>query len=510
MKGGCVSPCTVCGDWGLFCQSCWVPYSEGSCSLTVTRCPKQKPVYDPNVDGLGYYSPSQIESYRTCNRKWAWRYIERVQAPPNPFAAFGLEVHAQIEAYLIHGTQFNLMTAAGECAMAGLHYLPKPGAPGMTVEQPWYMTGWGHLFHGKKDIQIDRRQGTDWDPQDREIPLVIDHKTKGALTGPWVPTPESLTTDPQAVLYAADAMVKFKAMAVDLRWIIYKRNPPFKARPVEVRVYRETLEPALTDIIQTVDEMALVKASGKRALELAPNPSACGAYGGCPYVRHCNLSPREALIGIMSQPGQPGPELKSTFLDDMRRKAGLTGAGAAVNPPPMGAVPQGPPQNWGQPPSGPPPQGQPQAPPANPYQAPSPSQPQVDETVLAQARQYTGPNWNPGDAFPVNGQWVYPGQPGYPPVFVFRGDTAPPQGQPQNGAPMPPAEGAADQGGDAEQKKGKGGRPKGSKNKATAAADIDPNANPIQIAIDGLDMVLTGFQYLKTALIRITGYNPEA
>ena len=534
----------------MFCSRCWVQSTD---SRAVTKCPREKPVYDPNVDGLGYFSPSQIEAYRTCPRKWAWKYIERIEAPPNPYAAFGLAVHFQIERYLIEGVPFDLTTDAGECAMAGIHLIPRPGTPGMSVEQPWFMSGWGHLFHGKKDIQIDRVVGTNIlspdntlnesalvDPlHGQRVPIIIDHKTTGDLNAGWNLTPDTLPKNPQAVLYAADAMLKLGTQAVDLRWNYYRRRRPFKAKPVDVRVYRETLEPALADIKNTADEMALIKLSGTRAKDLPPNPDACGAYGGCPFVRHCDLSPHEALIGIMTQMD------KNAFVEEMRRKANI-GNPQAVNPPPVGAIPMGqpapqpqngqPPQNWG------PPQGQfaPQGQPANPPWT-GPGSPVANATLAPQVPSPPAPPNGPPQFSPDGTQVWIPGSAGPIPMpqdnVVRSADGAyfwAPTGQswvlmsslpgpvnpvlnPATGAaPMPQttdgasAENGDQNGGEGEAKKNKGGRPQGSKNKIKAPdVNLDPNANPVTLALEGLDMIITGMIIAKQALIRITGHNPQ-
>ena len=503
-KGGIVTPCSFCGTWGLFCSACQVPFNEGSCSLTRTLCAKSRlPVREagPRASGdRNYFSASQLESYADCPRKWAWRYIDGIQTPPNPFATFGLAVHAQIEKYLKHGTPFDLTTDHGEAAMAGLHLLPQPGTAAMTVEAQFTLDGWGHKFLGYKDVQVNG-----------PIPLVIDHKTTGNFK--WAKTPDELRVNIQAVIYATHAMVQTGAEACDLRWIYYKRHKPFGSKPVDLRVTRADLEPALTTIKGLADEMALIKLSGKRAIELPPNPGACGAYGGCPYVKNCDLSPQEKMHAIMSQASLD--DRKNAFLASMGRgPAG--GAGTNVNPPNQGQPPQGqfqpppnqgpppgyqpqgqppagyaPPPNQGpppgyqpqgQPPSGQPPQGQFQPPPNQGPPGP-PADPQVDEQVLIQARG-VHPNWIPGTQW-WNGQaYVQPNDPAYPPIFVQPPSGQPPQGappnqgQPQNGQPAA----GADQGG-----AGKGGRPK-------------KNAEAVALAAEAARMMSTAWTLFAQAV----------
>jgi RecB family exonuclease len=281
-----------------------------------TRChkataPIQGRVHLPILSGKDYFSASQLENFNDCPRKWAWRYLEGIDAPSNQYAVFGLAVHGQIERYLKTGTPFDLTTDEGEAAMAGIHYLPQPGTEGMTVEGQFVLTGWGHKFLGYKDVQVNRIVGsgplpgrapiTDQiDPnKGKMIPLVIDHKTTGNFK--WAKTADELKKNIQAVVYATHAMVGTGAEACDLRWIYYKRSRPFQAKAVDVRVTRGDLESPLIDIKGLADSMAGIKNSGYRALDLPPNPGACGSYGGCPYVRHCDLSPTEKVFALMSQ-----------------------------------------------------------------------------------------------------------------------------------------------------------------------------------------------------------------
>lgn len=506
-----VTPCSFCGDWGLFCDACQahgLRCLPGYQALVQVRQP-EPPARHKDSGDRDYFSASQIENYQDCPRKWAWVYLDGVEKTSNVFAKFGLAGHGQIERYLKEGTPFDLTSEPGEAAMAGLHFLPRPGTPGMVIEGQFILTGWGHRFLGYKDIQINRTVGDNVLPDQAPIvgqidplrgqvvPLVIDHKFTGNFR--WAKTETELRTNVQAVLYATHAMVQTGAEACDLRWIYYHRVRPWKSKPVDLRVYRGDLEGPLVTIKTLADEMALIKSKGLRAMHLPPNPEACGSYGGCPFVNRCNLSPQEKMIAIMSQASLE--DRKNAFLKGL---AGGPGAGPAVNPPGGQPPPNGaPPANWGQPPAqgaAPPTQGPPpgwgQPPPQGwtpPGQAPQgpppgpPATPQIDEQVLIQARG-VHPNWVPGTPW-YNGQsYVNPGDPAYPPIYL----AAPPAGAPQGGqAPMPDQ---APAGGGGRRR----GRPKKDQTAAGAPAD---DGDPDALAAEGLSRISEGFLFLKRAIL---------
>lgn len=364
-------------------------------------------------------SASQLDTFQDCNRKWAWDKIERIPRDENRFASWGVSAHGMLEGYLKHGTPLDLTTDVGEALMAGLHYFPQPGTPGMTVEGEFLLQGWNHFFYGKKDVQLASRivgvnvlpghapivESALIDPYHGQlVPVVFDLKTTTSFR--YAHTQETLRTNIQAALYATQAMVQLGTQVCDLRWVYVKSRKPWASKPVDLRVTRDDVTPTLTRIKDLADQMAWIKRSGKRALDLAPNPDACEKYGGCSYIDRCNLSPLERMNSIMNAPVDPA---KNAFLDDIARMAAQNGgAGAAINPPPP-----------------PPPPG---LPPSTGFQLPPGGQ------VSADGKLY----WAPGMA-----EWS--------PVP----------------APMPPpAESAG---------KGKGGRPPGSKNKSktpetTAAA----------------------------------------
>jgi hypothetical protein len=249
-------------------------------------------------------SASQISTFDDCQRKWAWRYIAKIETPPHPSAVLGTEVHdTQLAPYLRDGRAFDYTRDSGHIAAAGLAYLPTPQLPGLVVERHFEMPSPTHLFGYQGYIDL-------WVPDSEMLPglgvynapAVVDFKTTSDLK--WAKTPETLATDVQAQLYATWAMFSTGARTVDLVWIYMQTRGAHKARRVHLRVNGEQV----FEQFKVIDRKGLAihnirkDADGKDAdtypLTLPPNPSACNSYGGCPYQHKCNLSPSEFIESL--------------------------------------------------------------------------------------------------------------------------------------------------------------------------------------------------------------------
>ena len=275
----------------------------------------------------GDLSATQIDTADSCLRKWAWEKIDRFPRAQNESAALGGEVHeAQLEPWLRDGKPFDLTKKSGQIALAGMHLIPAPGTPHMGVETEFVLHAWGHRIYGRKDIEFTDR------------PEVWDHKTTKDMK--WSKTPEELRSNIQAVIYAADAMVKNGTDYADLRWVYYKTTKPYKATRVELRLLRPELEPTLLRIKDVADTIQLIRDSGLKAADLPPNPTHCDAYGGCPYQAVCNLSTRERMRALMSQ--QQTDAEKEAFKAKLRAMNGDQAGATGINPPAGGvqSVPQ--------------------------------------------------------------------------------------------------------------------------------------------------------------------------
>lgn len=240
------------------------------------------------------FSASQINKYRECSRKWAWRYIAGLPDPAGPAAALGTECDdTQLQPYLRDGRPFDLSRPSGEIVEAGRHLLPEPKACGLEVQKHFIIpspTSSGFSFQGYLDLWLP---GGGMPEIEGAVPVVADFKT----TGNWkyAKTAEHLKTDVQAQLYATWAMWSTGARVIDLVWIYFATKPPRKAKRTHLRVLSDDVADQFLAINATAAEMHDVWLNVSDPCELPPNTDACESFGGCPYRANCNLSPSQII-----------------------------------------------------------------------------------------------------------------------------------------------------------------------------------------------------------------------
>ncbi len=221
-----------------------------------------------------WYSPSTVEAFERCPRRWAWRKLEGVKTD-KAHLAFGREVHDALKDWLRRGI-LDPISKAGRVAAQGIWVLPPPQTEGLRVEEWFGVKIGGELFRGIKDLE----------ELDRVPPRVTDHKTTKDLY--WAKSPEDLVTDLQACLYAADAMISTGQGRCELRWIYYSTvGAPRSVVVVSRIVSRADIEPTLARAVRAAKKMTRLRLLGARALDMPPNPDSCGDFGGCEYREHC-------------------------------------------------------------------------------------------------------------------------------------------------------------------------------------------------------------------------------
>lgn len=257
-------------------------------------------LFDENADG-------------GCKRKYAFSYVCGIKSPGTKAQELGKEVDDnQLQPYLSKGRSIDAHIPAGEIALSALKYLPQPMHPGLEVQKALWMPSPSKLFayRGYLDLWLPFRGLPDMPSDEPGIPIVSDFKTSGNLD--WAKTETTLAEDVQAQLYATWAMWERKVRTVDLVWIyMLTKGTKRKSKRVHIRV----------DGAHVFHQFKKIDALGRQIYELRkaaeglegdaamafamaqkPNPSACGAFGGCPHRHLCNLTDLE-FVDTLNAPG---------------------------------------------------------------------------------------------------------------------------------------------------------------------------------------------------------------
>lgn len=240
--------------------------------------------------GYHLFSPTQISTFLECPRKWAWRRIAHVVTPQNASAFLGSRVHEVLEDYLREGKRPDFVKdrVVADIATSGLHFLPEPKTPGMVLEEEFRFQSprTSFVYHGYKDVSLPPGVPVPALGFDGQAPIVIDHKSTKSI-GKWAKSTDDLRIDAQSCLYGYDAMFRFGVPLVDLGWLYYQTEGPRRATPTTIRLTSRELAPVFDAVERVAEEAATALDKKLQPLDLPPNVSACGAYGGCPYKHLC-------------------------------------------------------------------------------------------------------------------------------------------------------------------------------------------------------------------------------
>ncbi len=289
-------------------------------------------------------SPSQVETFDLCRRKWAYQKIDRMPSTTNAAAALGSEAHTQRENWLLHGTP-PAETRAGKLARVGLEHLPPPGQAWVEIALRLLVTfsdGTRVLVNGRVDFFVHNLGAYVFG--EAGIPVVGDHKTSSGEQ--WAKTSEDLLTkDSQSAIYATYALFLVPtAPAVDLHWSYMIKASSPRQLQVRVRMQREHALRRFSEVVSRAKDMLqLTRTPGIVASAVPPTASACEAYGGCPFRDICPISNQERIGALMSQ-GSLNDMLTARLNGGAPAAAapqapGMAGMLAAPAPLPMPAMP---------------------------------------------------------------------------------------------------------------------------------------------------------------------------
>lgn len=234
-------------------------------------------------------SPTEIDTFKLCKRKWAWRWIEKDYGTANKFAQLGIDVHQELEDWIRHQK-----AVQSDILIPSLKHFPMPGE-GVVAER---MCGLKveigdeeYGFQGKIDVSL----------LNKTQPQNFDLKTTGDFK--WAKTPEDLLYDTQRVFYGIFALAECsEADSVLSRWVYALTAKPHTSKPVELISSREQTEQAFKDNLIPVCHSILEHTlEFNKAMDVEPDYTGCSAFGGCPYKEKCNVTPQQSFRAAMAQ-----------------------------------------------------------------------------------------------------------------------------------------------------------------------------------------------------------------
>ncbi len=221
-----------------------------------------------------HVSPSQIATFRDCERKWSYQYVDGLRGPPNRHAQLGTDVHAVLERWFKHGTAPDLNLTIGEIAVSGLRHHPAPSKD-LRVEHEARFEFEGVHYLGYIDLHYQ---------ESKHIICVTDHKTTTDFR--WALDEDALVTDAQRIIYSVWSLIAYGVRQVRAKWVYYRTTPPPKSHVVELVQSADEIWEAFRDV--HADAQAIVRARRRSTADAPRNFNACQAYGGCPFVERCH------------------------------------------------------------------------------------------------------------------------------------------------------------------------------------------------------------------------------
>lgn len=282
---------------------------------------------EPGYSTEEMVSPSQADLFiEQCKRKWGFKYVEKRDTPQTAGQVLGTEFHAQLERWLLHGTPptHRRMLKSGV-----LSHFPPPQAEHLRAEQAFvFALNWAParpgvgeagrvLLWGFKDAEQITPDG--WHVYDLKSTIDLAAWSKLAGKAAVVQPDRDLRKDTQALTYAlggfAEAIglwgndVTFNPsdLQVFLHWVyVQTQNASISSVTSDVPGqagvafgYEATMKAMarkVPGLIELVSKRIEKSKKTLTVLSMPATPTACGAYGGCPYRADCRDVPPVAVV----------------------------------------------------------------------------------------------------------------------------------------------------------------------------------------------------------------------
>lgn len=236
-------------------------------------------------------SISQIESFKSCPRAWAFDkapHIKVPRPPPTQAQLTGIKGHEENEELFLKGND-----RRGQTALAGdefiqplLKYAPFKGGLGQ-VEFPLPSDArLGELeIEGYIDFLIPES-----DMFGERVPVIYDWKFKSQMK--YALGRESLIEDPQGNIYAKYIMDLLGCDKVVFAHVTFQTKGHADAKLTWAYIERVGAEKIVSELSRVANEEMTQYVNVATQDEVPYNIQSCSKYGGCAYAAVCNQSPQ--------------------------------------------------------------------------------------------------------------------------------------------------------------------------------------------------------------------------
>lgn len=227
-------------------------------------------------------SPSQIKTFSACPRSWWFDKVAGLR-PEEEAAHFatGTALHKQQEDYYEHGKIPDNESCRYVLSLPGV---PDRNISGILIEEPRdYNLGLlaaGIPMRGRIDLRAPPIDGTF---------VILDWKS--CRNFKYCKSPEELARDVQGIVYLKYGFTQYPDALYGIFRHAYIRTEEdcvVKGKVVETEpLDKNTVDDVYREIEKTVERIK--RTAGLEVQDdVEFDKSACFAYGGCPYQKHCN------------------------------------------------------------------------------------------------------------------------------------------------------------------------------------------------------------------------------
>jgi hypothetical protein len=248
-----------------------------------------------------YSSASQIKGFRRCQRMWWQEKIAKLPVPRKPAADLGIELHGQMEEYLLGERKLGKLDPRLQPGV-DFGFLPDPSDLNREMVE--------HRFQLPSSLtpSVTIRGVIDLLERGR----VTDHKTTSSFR--FLKAPEELVHDAQCIVYSYWAVISRLALpdgSIEFRHLYYLTRGSPQVRESKVVMTPSILKEGWKEIVEIGKKMH--RTARLPLAEIEPNLDACTDYGGCPFRANCastGIASFGPLSGLFTPPQKRTPTMK--------------------------------------------------------------------------------------------------------------------------------------------------------------------------------------------------------